>query len=217
MLPEAARAAYAAAFLERPVSISLFSLALGLDRPASDFGVTAWSTCIYPAWMRRLADLREAAPLLGAAPGDRAPPFILVDYGRLDTGLNADGLRLASVTGVDRLENWQGLDPAALRARREAWMDRLVALLDAEFPGIAGAVRQRQMSTAASMAHHLGTPGGAVYGFRPYLEAGGLFARGPKTPVPGLFHASAFTAGGGFTGAMMGGAAAARVAMGEGG
>jgi phytoene dehydrogenase-like protein len=178
-----------------------------------EFGVRAWSTVIFPDWMRRLSDLREAAPLLGQDPGARTPPFILVDYGRMETGLPTDGMTLASITGIDRLANWEGLDPANARARREAWMDQLVGVLDSHFPGIAGAVAQREMSTAATMARHLGTPGGAVYGFAPHRAAGGLFARGPGTPMPGLFHASAFTGGGGFTGAMMGGAAAARAAL----
>jgi phytoene dehydrogenase-like protein len=213
MLPAAARAPYEAAFLHRPLSISLFSVALGLDRPAREFGVGAWSTVILPDWMDRLAALREAAPLLGADPAGRIPPFILVDYGRLDTGLNDEGLTLATITGVDRLANWAGLDQAAARARREAWMDRLIGAVEAHFPGFAGAVRTREMTTAASMARHLNTPDGAIYGFAPHREAGSVFERGPRTPVPGLLHASAFTGGGGFTGAMMGGAAAARMAM----
>jgi phytoene dehydrogenase-like protein len=213
MLPEPARAPYAAALEGRPLSISLFSIALGLRQPARSFGVGAWSTVVLPAWMTRLAALKDAAPLLGADPGPRLPPFILVDYGRLDTALNTAGPTLASITGVDRLANWEGLEPAAARARREAWMDRLIAALDAEFPGIAGAVVQREMATAATMAQHLNTPGGAVYGFAPHAAAGGAFARGPRTTLPGLFHASAFTTAGGFTGAMLGGAAAARAAI----
>jgi len=128
------------------------------------------------------------------------------------TGLNQEGLSLGALTGIDRLSNWQGLEPAAARARREAWMDRLIALLDREFPGIAGAVAQREMATAETMHRYLGTPGGAVYGFRPYAEAGGLLTRGPATPVPGLLHASAFTGSGGYTGAMIGGAMAAGMA-----
>ena len=91
-------------------------------------------------------------------------------------------------------------------------MDRLIAHLDAAFPGFAAAVVQREMSTAATMRHVLNTPEGAVYGFAP--EQSGA---GPRTAIQGLYLASAWTMGGGYTGAMLGGAAAVREAARRGG
>ncbi len=211
MLPEPERAAYRASFAHLPLSVSLFSVALGLSAPASSFGVRCWSTVLLPDWMTRLAALREAGGLLAADPAGRLPPVIVVDYGRLDTGLNRDGRSLLSITGLDRLANWAGLSRDQAAARRERWIDRLIIELDRHFPGIAGAVVQREMATAATLARFLGTPEGAVYGFAPHRAIG--WARRPATVVPGLLHASAFTMGGGFTGAMLGGAAAARTAL----
>ena len=92
-------------------------------------------------------------------------------------------------------------------------MDRLIADLDREFPGIAGAVNHREMATADTMAHYLNTPGGAVYGFAPEGSLVSALAFTPRTHIDGLWLASAYTFGGGFTGAMLGGAAAARQAI----
>lgn len=92
-------------------------------------------------------------------------------------------------------------------------MDRLIAALDQEFPGTAAAVVHREMVTARTMQRYLNTPGGAVYGFAPVRPSLARLLHPARTPVPGLWLASAFTTGGGFTGAMMGGAAAAMAAI----
>ena len=159
-----------------------------------------------------------AQPLLGAAPDGRVPMIALVDYSALDTRLNPSPPYLCSFTGLDRLENWSALSPEEYRTRREQWMDALIAAVDREFPGFAGAVVQREMSTALTMHRELNTPGGAVYGFAPAVPPHGV-PRFPsaRTPVDGLWLASAFVFGGGFSGAMMSGAVAARMALARGG
>ena len=71
---------------------------------------------------------------------------------------------------------------------------------------------------ARSMRNFLNTPDGAVYGFAPTPPQRGIWAgypRSPRTPIPGLYLASSFGGSGGFTGAMMSGAVAARTAMAE--
>jgi phytoene dehydrogenase-like protein len=89
----------------------------------------------------------------------------------------------------------------------------LITDIDRHFPGIADAVVYREMSTAETMHEYLNTPGGAVYGFSPDIDAPGTFPPGPRTAIPGLWLSSAFTLGGGFTGSMLGGARAATEAM----
>jgi all-trans-retinol 13,14-reductase len=89
-------------------------------------------------------------------------------------------------------------------------MDLVIADLDRNYPGIAGAITQREMSTSETFAHYLNTPGGAIYGFAPQTRG---FKPMPATAINGLYLASAFTGGGGFTGAILGGGWAARAAM----
>ena len=210
MLPEPARAAFNTPYRDRRQSISLWSLSLGLSRPSREFGMRCYSAAIMPDWLTALGDVRDGGGLLRGDPSTRMPPYGLAAYDQIDSGLNQDGPYLVSLVGVDRLENWAGLDAAARSARGELWMDRIIADLDSRFPGIAGAVVQRELATADTFHRYLNTPGGATYGFAPV--ASGLMLPA-KTAVGGLYLASVYTCGGGYTGAILGGAWAARAAM----
>jgi all-trans-retinol 13,14-reductase len=114
------------------------------------------------------------------------------------------------MVGVDRLENWTGIDLDMKRTRKELWMDRIVLELDRQFPGMAAAIGQREMSTAETYAQFLNTPGGAIYGFAPQTRG---FMPMVQTAIDGLYLASAFSVGGGYTGAILGGGWAVRAAM----
>jgi phytoene dehydrogenase-like protein len=215
MLPEEERAAFLKPYAGRSPSISLWTLSLGLNRPARDFGVGSYSTFIIPDWMERFSQMRETAAIMGAEPGKRMPLYVFVDFHQIDSGLNEGPPYLVSFCSVDRLENWTPLDPTAKKARKQAWTNALISDIDRHFPGIASAVIYREMATAETMRDYLNTPGGAVYGFSPDITAINPFAPGPRTAIPGLWLASAFTSGGGFTGSMLGGAQAASQATRE--
>jgi all-trans-retinol 13,14-reductase len=208
MLPQSEQLGFLAPYLRRRLSVSLWTISIGLGCAPREIGVRCYSTFIFPAWMKALADYREAAAIIGEPSGARLPPYAFVDYARIDSGLNETAPFLGSLCGVDRLENWRELDPAGKRLRKERWMDRFIADLDRQFPGFAAAVVHREMATAETMQHYLNTPHGAVYGFAPET-----LSFTPRTTVKGLWLASAFTGSGGFTGAMLGGAAAARAAI----
>lgn len=213
MLPEGMRAAFLAPYANRRASISLWTVSVGLSRPPSDFGVAHYSTVIIPGWFKALRQYREAAAIMGEEPMDRLPPYGFVDFHRIDSGLNRSGPYLGSLCGIDRLENWIRLDQDAKRVRKERWMDRLIGDLDREFPGIAGAVVQREMATAETLQRYLNTEGGAVYGFAPVGGPVEAFRASPRTTVQGLWLASAYVMGGGFTGAILSGAKAARAVV----
>ena len=159
--------------------------------------------------------MHETASVMGEVPGTRLPPYVFVDHSQLDSGLNRNGPYFASYCGADRLENWLSPDRNAKKERKEKWIDCLIADIDRYFPGIAGAVVHREMATAETMHHYLNTPGGAVYGFAPEGTLGETIQQGPRTTINGLWLASAYTSGGGYTGAMLGGAQAASAAMRE--
>lgn len=210
MLPESRRQVFLAPYANRQPSVSLWTLSLGLNRPPAEFGVKSYSTFMLPPWLCKLGDLREAGRIFGEERSGRLPPYVFVDYSRIDSGLNHDGLFLGSFCGIDRIENWDGLSAEAKHHRQVLWTERLIADLDREFPGIAAAVVHRELATAETMARYLNTPDGAVYGFAPEREGANPLRMTARTTVKGLWLASAYVFGGGFTGAMMGGAVAAR-------
>ena len=216
MLPPDRRREFMAPYDDKRVSISLFSIALGLNVKPSELGVSSYSTMLLPEWMRRLDDFRQNAALLGDLPGERLPALAVVDYSHIDSGLTNHGEYPVAIVGVDRLSNWTGLSAEVYNAKRSAWIDAIVGRLDAEYPGFAAAVMTREMATARTMHEYLNTPEGAVYGFAP--EPLTKFPwRGPPTtpatPVGGLLLASSYAGFGGFTGAMGAGAMAAKMAL----
>ncbi len=111
------------------------------------------------------------------------------------------------MTGTDALENWAGLSTPEYEARKAAWLRTMVGELERRYPGIGAAIRYQEMATARTMQRFLNTP--VPYGFAHLPSQSGRHRPGPKTAVPGLWLASAFTRpGGGFTGTMLAGGAA---------
>lgn len=215
-LPSERRSAFMRQFAGRELSTSLFSIAVGLKLPASTLGLDHYSTVLLPDWFERLTDYSAFGDLLAGPPGPRMPGLILVNYAAIDSGLNSGDNHLVSITGLDRTANWDLPDAVEYESKREAWMDALITEVDRFLPGFSSAVVQREMATAATMAHYLNTPGGAVYGFAqvpPHGIPTAGTAKGVQTDVPGLWLASTFGGFGGFSGAMVTGMLAARAAI----
>lgn len=215
-LPAQAQPGFAARYAGRCPSTSLFSVALGLSRPPRELGFTQYSTMLIPDWVNSLKDFARCSALLADNPGTSMPTMAVVDYSAIDSGLNPDGPHFVSVVGVDRVANWDGLGDAAYRAKRDRWLDAIVAEIDRYFPGFGGAIDQREMATAATMRRYLNTPDGAIYGFAPEPPRGLPTVgseRGVVTSVPGLWLASSYGGSGGFSGSMMTGMLAAQAAM----
>ncbi len=212
MLAEPARGRFLGAYGGRKLSIALFSIALGLSRRPSEFGVRSYSNFLLPRWMTRLTDFRRCAEITGAAAGSAPAPLLtLVDYSAIDSGFDGPPY-LASVVGLDRVGNWAHLDKPAYDAKRKQWLDRILGIIDGEFPGFGSHVVASQFSTALTIERYLNAPQGAVYGFAPLPPSGPIWRgvdRSSKTPVPGLFLASAYAGSGGFTGAILAGSMAA--------
>jgi all-trans-retinol 13,14-reductase len=215
-LPPEARDGFSQQYEGRRSSISLFAVSLGLNRRPSELGFTHYATMLIPEWVESLSDYSRMAELLAELPADRAPVLSVVDYSAVESGLNPDGPHLVSVVGVDRVANWEALDKQAYRAKRDSWLEAIIAEIDRTFPGFADSVVQREMSTALSMRNYLNTPEGAVYGFAAEPPTGRRIAsleKAVETIVPGLWLASSYGGFGGFTGAMMTGWTAAQAAL----
>jgi phytoene dehydrogenase-like protein len=215
MLSEPARRKFQEAYGSLDLSTSLFSAHFGVSEPPSKFGLEHFSTIVLPDWMTAFTDTAKSSGLLAENPAGRLPAFGIANYGALDAGLSQSGPTLVSVVGTDRLSNWAGLLPEAEKDRRTRWLDAFLAELDRRFPGLAGAVTDKMFLSAHSMHNFLNTPDGAIYGFAPLPPERPIWTgipRSPATPMPGLFLASSFAGGGGFTGAMLAGANAAQLA-----
>ena len=216
LLPAANGTKLLAAYADRKPSISLFALTLGLSKPPREFGLTSYSTQLLPDWMTRLDDYAQATTLMSEAPGSRMPPLAIVDYAAIESGVPAPPYVL-SIVGPDRLSNWDGTDQNNYREKRARWQDAIVAYLDRHYSGLAESITASTFNTAFSVKQYLGAPQGAVYGFAP-TPPRSLFStikRTPATVIPGLYLASAYTAFGGYTGAIQSGGACADMILRE--
>jgi all-trans-retinol 13,14-reductase len=217
MLADDAARRLGAAFAGRAPSMSLFTAHFGLKEPPARFGLSEYATVLLPPWMKCLGDYARAATLLGEPPRSEMPPLMVCNYGAVDARLGEPGTpTLVTVAGVDRIGNWRALAPEDERARRAAWLEAILDLMERHYPGFAAAVTDKIFVSARSMSSYLGTPDGAVYGFDPRPPARPFLAgapRSPATPIPGLLLASSYAGSGGFTGAMGAGADAARMAL----
>ena len=215
LLPLETRSAFMAPYADRALSISLLSVTLGLDQPASNFGVSSYSTVLVPDWLERFNDFAQSTALFANMPARRMPVSCVVDYAQIDSGIAVGSPYPLNIVCSDRLANWIDLSEDAYQQRRAAWLEALIMQLDAEWPGLAKAVNAKSISTAREMHQHLNTPEGAIYGFAmtPPEQFPPKPPRRTSTSIPGLWISSAYTGFGGFTGAIGGGITAARAAL----
>ncbi len=145
-------------------------------------------------------------------PGDDMRLMVIVDYSAIDSGLGGPPFPV-SVVGVDWTANWAGLGSAAYDAKRNSWREAILGAIDREFPGFAAMVVASIFNTASTISTYLNAPEGAIYGFAPLPPSGSIW-KGPErsldTTIPGLYLASSYAGSGGYTGAILAGAAAAK-------
>lgn len=167
MLPAAERERFMTPYRDKPLSISLFSISLGLNRHPAELVVSAYSTIIVSEWMERLSYIKHYAGLLADMPSGRLPVIGVCNYSHIDRGLIDGKYFQMCIAGADRLCNWEDLSDTEHQAKKAAWLDAIIKRLDAKWPGFANAVAQREFATAKTMRNFLNTPEGAINGFAP--------------------------------------------------
>ena len=213
MLPEAT-GDFMARYEHVPLSISLWQLYIILDRTTESLCVPGYSTFVYPQEGSLLRDTRNHVAILGEPPAGKIPLYVIVDYGRIDSGICGDSKYVVAVCGLDHISNWKDLSGEEYAARKTAWQDAIIDDADKHYPGFKKSVLHCEMATAKTMKRFLNAPDGAVYGFSQEPAHAGRFRPTAKTSVDGLFLASGYAMpGGGFTGAMLAGQSAYRSAV----
>ena len=105
----------------------------------------------------------------------------------LDPSLAPAGHHIVHTFTPSSMEAWQGLSPSEYRAKKEADADRLIARLEAILPGLAGAIRHREVGTPRSHRRFLGRFAG-TYGPIPARTLPGLLPMPfNRTGLPGLY------------------------------
>jgi phytoene dehydrogenase-like protein len=201
MLSEPERALLSRRIAGLKPGISWLSVYLGFRRDISVLGNRAYSTFVSGAGTGAAKELASSM-----REGFDRRGFAFVDYSRIDSGLGAEGKSFGVITTVDDIDEWEGLDGEAYRQKKAVVAQVLVDRLEAVMPGIGDEVEYVEVGTAKTVQRFTGNPGGVAGGYAQLPSQSGLHRLEHRSPVPGLYFASAWSnPGGGFTGAILGG------------
>jgi all-trans-retinol 13,14-reductase len=191
--------------LER--SCSFLSLFLGFSTPPRALGNRTYSTLLPGDGVNHLDDMvTEFRSTDWSRKG-----FEFVDYSQLDHGLAPDGKSVGVISLVDYLRNWSDLDEDAYQGQKQFVTGVLLDRLERTIPGVRGSIEHCEMATPRTIVEYTGNPDGCIYGFRQDVQQAVPFRLGHRSPVKGLYFASAWVLpGGGYTGAMLAGMSCAR-------
>lgn len=177
---------------------SMLSLYLGFDCPLQDLGNRHYSTFVYDDSVLSPRDILAN----NHAWYDRRS-FTFVDYSRVDSGLSSADKSVGAICCIDYLSDWASLHRKAYLDKKKQVQAVLIERLDQLIPGVKKHLVYAELGTPCTMKRYTSNAQGAVYGFAP--------TTGKQQPdlsfLPSnLFVASAWgQAGGGFSGAILGG------------
>lgn len=197
--PEILPASFSAQVRQRRPSLSSFVVWLGLNQPVP--GIKEYEI--------DLAGTAGAPETSLFNPADLAESGIGITlYDNLFKGYSAEGKATLTLICLSDYARWQKYESDYFNDRKEAYhreKERIAARFiqrveKALIPGLSGMIEEMEIGTPLTNVFYTGNTGGAIYGYDrnlPHLESG--------TPVKGLYLASAWSHGGGYTPVMMGG------------
>ncbi|MTJ80314.1 MAG: NAD(P)/FAD-dependent oxidoreductase [Telmatospirillum sp.] len=200
-----------APFIEPCSGLSVY---LGLNGSPRDLGFTGGNVWLFDSFDHD-AILRQPDRTCPSA-----PTVVFLSFPTLRSGeRKRHTAEIVSFLSADVFAPWhdrpwrrRGRDYEALKDRLA---DALIARIEARYPGFAGMISYREVSTPLSVGHFIASPRGAIYGLTGTVEryrALGLL--GVRTAIPGLLLTGADAFVPGVAGAAFAGAAAAGAAMG---
>ena len=200
-------------------SVAHISLHLGLDRSAADLGLGKANRWIYPS-----ADHDQNASAFERDPEAPLPSVFLSFPSAKDPDFERRHPGHATMEVITFLpyawfERWSdsrwGRREAAYSALKQRLQERLLAVVQAECPGVNGHIVHAELSTPLSTRHFTGHPRGEIYGL--IQNARRLEARAlqPRTSIPGLYLTGADACSAGVAGALMGGVLTTSVVLGR--
>ena len=94
--------------------------------PPRAFACPATPPSVYPQEGSLLRDTRNHAAIFGKPPAEKMPVYVIVDYGRIDSGICGDSKYVVAICGLDRISNWKDLPRKRVRCQETAWQDAII-------------------------------------------------------------------------------------------
>ena len=144
-------------------------------------------------------------------------PFSVSIYDNLFEGYSSPGTSSLMVMALCGYQPWKRFEAeyrqgqkSAYNREKKRWTDILIQRAEqALIPDLASMIEVKEAATPLTNWRYTGNPQGAIYGFEQSLDNAYMNRIDNRTPVKGLYLASSWgNPGGGFTGALRGGAQA---------
>jgi prolycopene isomerase len=207
MLPrEAVPGDYVRALETYKPSLATFIVWLGLNQDIRE-GV---KSCGVQVLSRRGPEAEYKACLNGDI---ERMPFRISAYDNMYEGYSSPGTSTIRILSLSSYGPWgkYAADYKAGRKRdydeeKRRWTDTLIRRAEEVIPGLASMIEVLESATPLTNWRYTRNPGGAIYGFEQSVDNAYIQRVDHRTPINGLYLASAWSSpGGGFSGVLVGG------------
>lgn len=146
-------------------------------------------------------------------------PYSMTVYDYLYEGYSKPGKSTVTLLCLNGYEPWRNFESDYRAGRKSAYSKEkerrtnvLIARAEKDFlPGLSSMIEVKESSTPLTNQHFTGNPKGAIYGFNQTPDNSFMNRLGARTPIKGLYLASAWgNPGGGYSGVLLGGEKAFR-------
>ena len=140
-------------------------------------------------------------------------PFRISAYDNMYEGYSSAGTSTLRILSLSSYEPWRrfAADYKAGRKKdyyeeKRRWTDTLIRRAEEIIPGLDSMIEVLDSATPLTNWRYTRNPGGAIYGFEQSVNNAYIQRIDHRTPVKGLYLASAWSSpGGGFSGVLVGG------------
>jgi prolycopene isomerase len=189
-----------------PIAVSMYQAYIGMRGDASKLGLADRGRMITP-------DYDVEAQWEALKRGDhRAQSYILGNHNIADPDHHPKGRSIIHVATLADGRLWADLDEAAYREKKREVEEYLIERLVEAIPDARERIEICETGTPRTMTRYTRNPLGTIYGYSSTVTSHSINRPQPRTSVPGLYLAGAWTfPAGGFQGAITSGLNTARL------
>ncbi|MBT4521832.1 MAG: NAD(P)/FAD-dependent oxidoreductase [Halieaceae bacterium] len=170
-----------------PISMSINQSYLGIRGDAAALGLPDRGLFVEQ-------DYDHEAQWQAMLKGDyRKQPYILCNHNIADPGHAPEGRSIIQSTQLANGEPWMNLDEKTYREKKRDLEAHLLDCMETYIPDLRERIEVCETGTPHTMHRYSGNPNGAVYGYSSNVDSHSIHRPQPKTTVPGLYLASAWT------------------------
>ena len=186
--------------------LSTFNVWLGLDRPADYFGFSTHETFVGFDYDLDRMYLEASTKALNLNP----PGAAVTAYNLADPLFSPPGTTNVVLTMAAYGEPWRKLSPGEYIETKTIQADKAIDMAELVAPGIRRHIEVMETATPLTNQRYTLNPGGSFTGFTENRHPGGAMQIPCRTPIKGLYLASAWVnMGGGYMPSMLNGHRAA--------